>query len=123
MGWKNCIELTSGKFRLIVTTDIGPRIIGAFLGDSDNLVYVDPETAGNTVNKKDWQIYGGHRVWHSPEEKPRTYAPDNKPIEVKKTKEGTLFSSGIEKETGIYKSYTIKPLGKQRFRIIAQDQK
>ena len=118
MGWKNCIELTSGQFRIIVTTDIGPRIIGAFLGDSDNLVYVDPETAGNTVNKKEWQIYGGHRLWHSPEEKPRTYVPDNKPVEVKKTKEGTMFSSGIEKETGISKSYTIKPLGKQRFRII-----
>lgn len=118
MGWQNCIELKSGKFRIIVTTDIGPRIIGAFLAKSDNLVYVDPETAGNTVNKKEWLIYGGHRLWHSPEEKPRTYIPDNKPVEVKKTKDGTMFSRGTEKETGIRKSFTIKPLGNDRFRII-----
>jgi hypothetical protein len=118
MGWKNCVELNSGKFKIIVTTDVGPRIIGAFLGESDNLVYVDPSTAGNTVNKKDWLLYGGHRLWHSPEEKPRSYVPDNRPVDSKKTKEGIMFSSGIEPGTGIYKSYTIKPLGKERFRII-----
>ena len=31
-GWKNCIELTNGDFRIVVTTEIGPRIVGAFLG-------------------------------------------------------------------------------------------
>ena len=117
MGWKNCIEFESGNFRIIVTTDIGPRIIGAFLGDSDNLVYVDPATAGSTADDKEWHLYGGHRLWHSPEELPRTYVPDNKPAEAKETEDGIMFSSGIESGTGIGKSYTIKPLGKERFRI------
>ena len=116
-GWKKCIELKSGKFRLIVTTEVGPRIIGAFLGNSDNLVYVDPKTAGNTKNNKDWNIYGGHRLWHSPEAKPRSYAPDNVPVEVKKTKDGICFSSGLESSTGISKSFSIKPLKGGKFAI------
>jgi hypothetical protein len=117
MGWKKCVELKSGKFRLIVTTEIGPRIIGAFLGDSDNFVYVDPKTAGNKKDVEDWLIYGGHRIWHSPEEKPRTYATDNKPIEVKERGNEVEFSSGVEETTGIRKSFSVKPLGKDRFRI------
>lgn len=117
MGWNKCVELKSGKFRLIVTTEVGPRVIGAFLGDSDNLMCVKPETAGNKKNSDEWMIYGGHRIWHSPEEKPRTYAPDNAPVEVKRTKDGMTFSSGVEPTTGIRKSFSIKSLGKNKFRI------
>ena len=117
MGWKKCIELKSGKFRLVVTTEIGPRVIGAFLGDSENLMCVKPETAGNKKNLDEWLIYGGHRLWHSPEEKPRTYCPDNAPVEVRKTRDGLTFSSGVEQASGIRKSFSIKSLGKSKFRI------
>ena len=50
-GWKNCIQLSSGDFKLIATTEVGPRIIGAFLGESENLFYVDPATAGKKGGK------------------------------------------------------------------------
>lgn len=116
-GWKNCVELTSGKFKLVVTTDVGPRIIGVYLGDSENLVYVDPETAGKSSDTGEWRIYGGHRLWHSPEAKPRSYAPDNVPIKVAKTSDGLCFSGGMEHITGIEKSFAIKSLPGARFAI------
>ena len=75
-GWKNCIEISSGKFRVIVSTEIGPRVIGAFYGNSKNLFHVDPALAGKKA-EKGWVNYGGHRLWHSPETKERTYEPDN----------------------------------------------
>jgi len=115
-GWKNCIELKNGDFKLIVTTDVGPRIIGAFCGDSPNMMYVDKKTAGKTGGKT-WNIYGGHRLWHSPEAKPRSYAPDNSPVEVKEEKDGIMFSSGIEHITGISKSIKVSPQGKNSFKI------
>ena len=117
MGWKKCVELQSGDFRLIVTTEIGPRIIGAFLGDSDNLVYVDPKTAGNTKDSDEWLIYGGHRIWHSPEEKPRTYATDNAPVKVTQQGDTVSFSSGLESITGVSKGFSVTPLGDNRFQI------
>ncbi len=116
-GWKNCVELTSGDFRLIVTTEVGPRVIGGFVGSSRNIFHVDPALAG-TSGAKEWVNYGGHRLWHSPELKPRTYAPDNSKVTVKELKDGSVkFSAGTEKSTGIYKSITIKPLGDNKFRV------
>ena len=47
-GWKNCVELQSGDFKLIVTTEIGPRVMGGFIGDSKNIFNVDPKLAGKS---------------------------------------------------------------------------
>ena len=116
-GWKNCIELNSGDFKLIVSTEVGPRVMGGFVGDSQNIFFVDPRFAGQTGGDK-WINYGGHRLWHSPELKPRTYAPDNGKATAKELEDGSvMFSAGTEPSTGIHKSITIKPLGENKFRV------
>lgn len=116
-GWKNCIELLSGDFKIIVSTDVGPRVMGGFVGKSKNIFNVDPKLAG-TSGAEEWVNYGGHRLWHSPEMMPRTYAPDNSKATVKENKDGSVaFTAGTEKSTGIFKSITIKPLGDNSFRI------
>lgn len=117
MGWKNCVEISSGDFKLVVTTEVGPRIIGGFIGKSENIFYVDPERAGKKGGDE-WFIYGGHRIWHSPEDKPRTYCPDNDTVQIKKKGGEVEFSSGIEKTTGISKCFSVRPLGKRRFEIV-----
>ncbi len=116
MGWKNCVELSSGDFRLIVTTDVGPRIIGGFIGKGQNLFYVDKAEAGKSGGDE-WKIYGGHRLWHAPEAKPRTYCPDNSKVSVTSSEDGVTFSSGTELTTGISKSFTVKPMGNRRFAV------
>jgi hypothetical protein len=79
-GWPNCIRLSNGKIELIATTDVGPRIIRfGFIG-GQNLFHVYPATLGRTGDP-DWQPYGGHRLWHAPEVSPRTYTPDNVPVD------------------------------------------
>ncbi len=113
----DCIELESGPFRIAVTTRVGPRVIGAFVENSPNLFRVMPdEPLPNCPTG--FKLYGGHRLWHSPEAMPRTYAPDNAPVTVQETSAGIMFSSGIEKDTGIEKSITIQPLGQARFRLV-----
>jgi hypothetical protein len=116
-GWKNCVEMQSGDFKIIVTTDVGPRIIGGFLKKSGNLFCVKPETAGKTGGDT-WNIYGGHRLWHSPEHKVRSYAPDNSKVNVKENKDGSItFCSGTEETTGVHKSMTIKSLKGGAFEV------
>lgn len=117
-GWKNCVELKSGDFKLIVTTDVGPRVMGGFVGkNKHNIFNVDKDLAG-TSGAKEWVNYGGHRLWHSPEIKPRTYAPDNSKVTVKELKNGSVsFSAGKEKTTGITKTLMITPLGGNKFKI------
>jgi hypothetical protein len=78
-GWPNCVRLANDEIELIVTTDVGPRIIRAgFIGEQ-NLFHVSDATLGLTGDAE-WHGYGGHRLWHAPEASPRSYTPDNEPV-------------------------------------------
>jgi hypothetical protein len=48
-NWPNCIELKNESLRLVITTDIGPRIIYCGDGSAEgNLFYQDPD-CGTTL--------------------------------------------------------------------------
>jgi hypothetical protein len=79
-GWPNCIRVSNGEIEVVATTDIGPRIIRLGFVGGQNLFHNYPETLGRTGGKE-WNNYGGHRLWHAPEVVPRTYSPDNEPIQ------------------------------------------
>ncbi|MFN3491200.1 MAG: hypothetical protein ACK40V_03175, partial [Anaerolineales bacterium] len=57
---------------------------------------------------KDFHFYGGHRLWHAPENMPRTYALDDAPVEIVGEKNSLRVSQQVEAETGIKKSIEIK---------------
>jgi len=84
----NCKVISNGIFELYVTTDVGPRIIKMNLVGKENLMFEDVNRAAcEDVSfvfgaDKKWYIYGGHRLWVSPEDMPHTYYPDNEPVDV-----------------------------------------
>lgn len=81
-GWKRNIRLTNGQVELIVTQDVGPRIVRfGFIG-AQNAFGELPEQMGG-VGEKEWMIRGGHRLWVAPEEKPKSYELDNAPITIR----------------------------------------
>lgn len=107
-GWRNCLRLTAGPVELVVTTEVGPRVIRCGLRGKPNLFKEYAEQHGQTGGDG-WRIYGGHRLWHAPEVKPRTYAPDNEPV-TWTWKGGTLtLSQPVEPTTGIEKQIRITP--------------
>lgn len=78
-GWPNCIKVSNGSVELIITTDVGPRIIRfGYIGEQ-NMFYVSPTDKGK-IGGNDWHLYGGHRLWLAPEVAPRSYDPDNSPV-------------------------------------------
>lgn len=79
-GWDNCLELNNGKVRLVITLDVGPRIIFYGFADGQNVLKNFEENLGQ-CGGSEWKSYGGHRLWHAPEVKPRTYSLDNSPVE------------------------------------------
>jgi hypothetical protein len=79
-----CMELTNGSVDLIVTLDTGPRIIRYGLSGQPN-EFCDDAPLTLDIEGKEWRLMGGHRLWHSPEAYPRTYWPDNDPVEWEKT--------------------------------------
>jgi hypothetical protein len=104
-GWPDCVRLSNREIDLIATTDIGPRVIRLGFIGSPNLFKEFPDV-GNTGGDK-WKNYGGHRLWHAPEVRPRSYAPDNGPIEhqwngsILKLIQPTESTTGIQKEIEI----------------------
>jgi hypothetical protein len=105
-GLPNCIRLSNREIELIITTDVGPRIIRCGYINGQNLLYVSGSEKGKTGGN-DWHIYGGHRLWHSPEVMPRTYFPDNNPVNFVCDGNILKLSQIIESTTGIIKEMDI----------------
>ncbi|MCG3149618.1 MAG: hypothetical protein PCFJNLEI_03083 [Verrucomicrobiae bacterium] len=106
-GWKNCCRIANGTVELIVTTDVGPRIIRYGFVGGQNLLKEDPAQVGKSGGKA-WRLYGGHRLWHSPEDATRTYFPDNFPVTVERHGNRTRFIAPVETTCGIQKELEIK---------------
>jgi hypothetical protein len=76
----NCLEISNGDAKLIVSTDVGPRILFYGFDEGENIFGWHPDAEVNTPLGK-WKPYGGHRLWLAPENMPLSYAPDNEPVE------------------------------------------
>ena len=103
----NCLEISNGDAKLIVSTDIGPRILFYGFDGGENILGWHPEAEVNTELGK-WKPYGGHRLWRAPENMPLSYAPDNNPVEF--TEEGDLsvrLVPPLESATHLQKEMTV----------------
>jgi hypothetical protein len=105
-GWNNCYRVSNGTVEFIATTDVGPRIISFSFVGGTNVFFVREDFAGQTGGAE-WKNYGGHRVWHAPEDKVRTYEPDNGPIDATVVANGLLLTMAPGPVSGIQKSLEI----------------
>jgi hypothetical protein len=105
-GW-NCVRLANEKIEVVVTLDVGPRIIRCGFLNGPNFFKEYAETLG-VKGGDEWNIFGGHRLWHAPENDPRTYAPDNAPIEFEAVENGARFIQPVEATTGIQKEIEVR---------------
>jgi len=105
-GWANCIRLSNGHIELIVTTDVGPRVIRCGFVGGQNLFHEFKNDLGK-VGGKEWRPYGGHRLWHAPEQMPRTYSPDNDPVQHSWNGKTLILTQAMEPSTGIVKQIEI----------------
>jgi hypothetical protein len=78
-GWKNNLRIANDSTELIVTLDVGPRVIAYRKPGGFNVMKNYDEQMGGS-GEKTWQIRGGLRLWLAPEDLTRTYFPDNRPV-------------------------------------------
>ncbi len=106
-GWPGCIRLSNEEVELIITTDIGPRIIRFGKIGGQNMFREFKDQLGKKGGEE-YRLYGGTRFWHGPEANPRCYFPDNNPLNY--SWDGKTLSLLQEKEstTGIQKEVMIK---------------
>ena len=92
-----CVQFEENGMIVMVTIDVGPRII--YFGDKqNNILKEDLERKVQVYNdayKDNWYLYGGHRLWKSPENI-CTYVADNKPVSYRLNEHGGTFISNID---------------------------
>jgi len=81
-GWPNCYRVSNQAIELVVTADVGPRIIRCAWVGGRNLFKEFPEQLGRS-GEKEYQLRGGHRLWVAPERLETSWAPDNGPVEIR----------------------------------------
>ena len=107
LGQPNCYRLANSAVELIVTTDMGPRIVRYGFGGAENMLGEVPEAAIATELGA-WRPLGGHRLWAAPEQKPRSYAPDNDPVEFEIEGDHQIhLRAPVEAATGLQKELTV----------------
>lgn len=106
MGWNRVLVLANNQVELLVTLDVGPRVISYRRLDGLNLFKTFDDQLGMS-GEKDWQSRGGHRLWIAPETT-STYFPDNQPVSYEIMGENHIclrsppeLESGVEKELEI----------------------
>jgi hypothetical protein len=116
-GWENCIRMTDGDIELVATTDVGPRIVRfGFIG-GQNLFREVKKDHGKTGGDE-WRMYGGHRLWHGPEANPRSYFPDNQPVDYKIENSTLKLSQRVEATTGMQKQMDVTLTGDSSVKIV-----
>ncbi|NBO64381.1 MAG: hypothetical protein EBU88_05970 [Acidobacteria bacterium] len=102
-GWKQALRLTNGLVELVVPLEIGPRVM-RFSFVNGNNVFKEYENQLGRSGEKEWQIRGGHRLWHAPEDDIRTYEPDNGAIRHEMLGDsGVRLIQPVEGRTGVEK--------------------
>jgi hypothetical protein len=105
-GWPNCYRLCAGDTELIVTSDVGPRIIRYGHVGGPNLFAEFPDQLGK-AGEPWWMPRGGHRLWVAPETKPDTYALDNAPVMAAADNGCLSLRQPVEPETSLEKHISV----------------
>jgi hypothetical protein len=83
-GWEKNLKLFNDSVEVIITLEVGPRIISYRPLEGRSVFKLVDEEAGKS-NEEGWKIRGGHRLWIAPEDFGKkdglTYAPDNSQVE------------------------------------------
>ena len=111
---QECVSLENRTIQLLISRSVGPRILSLKFTDGENIFAELPDFVVECPGSGTFHSYGGHRLWHAPEEINRTYLPDDSPVEICPVENGYLVTQSVEAKTGLQKSMEIRLMGDAR---------
>lgn len=105
-GWHNCYRVSNGEVEVIVTGDVGPRVIRYGFVGGQNMFKEYADQLGK-VGEEKFQLRGGSRVWKAPEDPIATWAPDNVPVAIKVTPTGLIARAPVEPVSSLQKEIEV----------------
>lgn len=105
-GWPNCYRVSNGEVELVMTADVGPRIIRYGFVGGQNLFVELEEDLGRTGGSN-WRLYGGSRLWVAPEDRVYSYGADNDPVAIEVAGNSLSAQAPVE-NTGVQKRIEVE---------------
>ena len=106
-SWGHCLSLKNDQVELVIPYEFGPRVIYyGFRGEKNHFAEFPAQKIDPDQGK--WHSYGGHRLWHGPEDLIRTYLPDDDPVKVDCSNSAVLIQQKIEAPTRLQKEMEVR---------------
>ncbi len=102
-----CVRIANEDAELLITVDGGPRVISYRRTDGENLFFNDLDGKNivtdpsimEAFGKPVYEMWGGHRMWATPESMPLSYYPDNEPVAWTELENGAVFTPNAQPVT------------------------
>jgi hypothetical protein len=115
-GWKRNLLIQGENTELVITLDVGPRIIRYAFHQGKNVFVELSEQMGGS-SEPDWKIRGGHRFWTAPEGD-HSYELDNEPVTWKAVGDSAVeIMEPASKAFGFQKTMRVELLENELVRI------
>ncbi len=106
-GWDKTLILANDWLEVVVTLEVGPRIISFRQPGGDNILFTRAAELGGQAETQ-FRLRGGHRLWVAPESN-ATYYPDNHPVAMQTLADQVVrLSAPPEQGRGLQKSLTLE---------------
>ena len=109
------IEIKSGRVRLMVTTSVGPRVLGLLTPDGANHLAELPEMTLECPGSDPFHLRGGSRLWAAPEDPRFTYRPDDDAVGVEEIVDGVRLTTRPDAVSKTHREIEIRVTGPERF--------
>ncbi len=105
--WGQVLWLENNHAKIGVALEFGLRIVHLSRPNEKNLFYVQPEDLSDGyTTKSGWKLYGGHRLWLSPESS-ASCCPDNAPVSYEIEGNRVRIRQQPDPQLGVCKAITI----------------
>lgn len=106
------LKARMGELVVGVALDIGPRILWLSNEEKPGLNVLGLARDVELVTEDGvWKLYGGHRLWVAPEERPRSYSIDDKPVTIKIVENELIVEGPVEQINCVKKIFRLRPGG------------
>jgi hypothetical protein len=109
------IQIESGGVRLMVTTSVGPRVLGLLTEDGVNHLAELPAMTLDCPGSGAFHLRGGSRLWAAPEDPRVTYRPDDEPVGVEEIVDGIRLTTRPDPVSQTSREISIRITGAARF--------
>ncbi len=101
------VPLANDRVGLRVACALGPRIVSLNYRGGANLLAELPDAVTRRPDGRSYHFYGGHRLWLAPEDPIRSYALDDRAVNISQTGRELSVEKSVEEESGIAKAMHI----------------